>query len=108
MLYIVVVVTFGFALTAITTVVLKYIYCDHTLYIPLAGTDYTAVMDDLTFSASVNQVCREVSTIEDDILEDDEQFRLTLTTTESRVIIDSPEATVTIANDESMYYTTNP
>ena len=60
-------------------------------------------MDDLTFSAIVNQVCRNVSTIEDDILEDDEQFRLTLTTTDTSVNIDPPEARVTITNDDGVW-----
>ena len=65
-----------------------------------APGDYDAVVEFLTFSASVNRICRNVSTVEDAILEEDEDFTLTLTTTDGSVDLNPDEATVTIIDDD--------
>ena len=69
-----------------------------TLCISSAGTDYTAIVDDLTFSAAVNQVCRNVSTTDDGKDEPNEQFELNLATTDGNVILNPDVATVTITD----------
>ena len=48
----------------------------------------------------MNRICRNVSSVEDDILEEDEDFTLTLTTTDGSVDLNPDEASVTIINDD--------
>ena len=67
-----------------------------------APGDYDAVLEVLIFSASVNRICRNVSSVEDDILEEDEDFTLTLNTTDSSVNLNPDEAIVTISDDDRM------
>ena len=71
------------------------------LYFPAPG-DYDAVAEVLIFSASVNRICRNVSSVDDDILEEDEDFTLTLNTTDSSVNLIPDEAIVTITDDDRM------
>ena len=66
-----------------------------------APGDYTAISEDLTFSASETRICRDVISADDDILEEDEDLLLTLTTTDDTVTLRPSEATVTILNDDS-------
>ena len=65
-----------------------------------APGDYDAVAEVLTFSASVTRICRNVSSVEDDILEEDEDFTLTLTTTDGSVDLSPDEANVIIIDDD--------
>ena len=65
-----------------------------------APGDYDAVAEVLTFSTSVNRVCRNVSSVEDDIFEEDEDFTLTLTTADGSVDLNPDEANVTIIDDD--------
>ena len=65
-----------------------------------APGDYDAVEEFLTFSASVNQICRNVSSVEDNILEEDEDFTLTLTTTDGSIDLNPDEARVIIIDDD--------
>ncbi len=58
--------------------------------------------DDLVFNETVNKVCIKVSTEEDDILEADEEFILTLDTSDSGVVVDPDQATVTITDDDGV------
>ncbi len=78
---------------------------DHHQCLPLGavGADYTAVSSDLVFSETVSRVCRNVSTEEDDILEEDEQFLLDLTTSDPSVQLNPNVATVTITDDGVAY-----
>ena len=71
------------------------------MFICAAPGDYTAISEDLTFSASETRICRNVISADDDILEEDEDLLLTLTTTDDTVILRPSEATVTILNDDS-------
>ena len=48
----------------------------------------------------MNRICRNVSSVEDDILEEDEDFTLTLTTTDGSVNLNPDEANVTIIDDD--------
>ena len=65
-----------------------------------APDDYVAVSRELTFSAGERRDCFEVTLNTDDELEDDEQFRLQLSTNEERVDFD-PETTTVDIIDES-------
>ena len=67
-----------------------------------APGDYDAITEVLIFSASVTRICRNVSSVEDDILEEDEDFTLTLTTTDGSVNLNPDEANVTIIDDDGM------
>ena len=68
-----------------------------------APGDYTAIAEDLTFSASETRICRNVISADDDILEDDEDLLLTLTTSDGAVFLEPSTATVTILNDDSRW-----
>ncbi len=68
----------------------------------VAGADYTLVSDDLVFDETVNKVCRNVSTEEDDVLEADKEFILTLDTGDSGVIVKPDQATITITDDDGV------
>ena len=48
----------------------------------------------------MNRICRNVSSVEDDILEEDEDFTLTLTTTDGSVDLNPDEANVIIIDDD--------
>ena len=73
----------------------------NVMFIYVAPGDYTAIAEDLTFSASETRICRNVIPAEDDILEEDEDFLLTLATSDSNVVLRPSEATVSILNDDS-------
>ena len=66
-----------------------------------APGDYITVVEDLTFSADVDRVCRNVTSQDDTILEDDEEFTLTLTTTDGSVNLAPDQATFTIIDNDS-------
>ena len=67
---------------------------------PTAANDYVPILEDLTFSASVTEICRNITTLEDGFLESDETFNLDLTTTDGNVILNPDRAVVTIVNDD--------
>ena len=67
----------------------------------IAPDDYTAISEDLTFSATEMRICRDVTSVEDDILEDDEDLILTLSTDDPSIVLGPSEATVTILDDDS-------
>ncbi len=56
----------------------------------------------MVFNKTVSRVCRNVSTEEDDILEADKEFVLTLDTSDSGVVVDPDWATVTITDDDGV------
>ena len=68
-----------------------------------APADYVAVAEDLTFSASDTRICRDVTLVDDTTPEDDEDFTLTLTTTDVNVMLTPNEATVTISDNDSKH-----
>ena len=67
----------------------------------VAPDDYFAISEDLTFSATEIRICRDVTSVEDDILEDDEGLILILSTDGPSTILEPSEATVTILDDDS-------
>ena len=69
--------------------------------VPTAPDDYTSVENVLTFSPGVNESCTTVFPIVDDsVLESDEVFSVTLSTTDSDVSLDPASATVTILDND--------
>ena len=69
--------------------------------VPTAPDDYTSVENVLTFSPGVNQSCTTIIPIVDDsVLESDEVFSVTLSTTDSDVSLDPISATVTILDND--------
>ena len=50
----------------------------------------------------MTRICRNVSSVDDDILEEDEDFTLILTTTDGSVNLNPDEAVVTIIDDDRM------
>ena len=71
------------------------------VFIYAAPGDYSAITEDLTFSASETLICRNLISAEDDILEEDEVLMLILTTSDDTVILRPSEAAVAILNDDS-------
>ena len=63
-------------------------------------SDYSSVSQDLTFSQSSSRECVNVSIVNDDELENEEEFRMTLTTGEDRVNLDPNTTTVRITDDD--------
>ena len=69
--------------------------------VPTAPDDYTSVENVLTFSPGVNESCTTVFPIVDDsVLESNEVFSVTLSTTDSDVSLDPISATVTILDND--------
>ncbi len=77
--------------------------CDSFLSMYVAGIDYAPIDEDLEFSGSVDRVCKNVSTKGDDILEDDEEFLLILSTSDPDVTLVPDEAIVLINDGDGMY-----
>lgn len=71
--------------------------------ITAVGRDYEAVSQSLTFNANTPLDCFNTSTVDDDILEDDETYRLMLTTDEPGVVLDPDMTVVTIANNDGRH-----
>ena len=69
--------------------------------VPTAPDDYTSVENVLTFSPGVNESCTTIIPIVDDsVLESNEVFSVTLSTTDSDVSLDPISATVTILDND--------
>ncbi len=82
----------------------------HTLlsfYLERAHSDYNAVDVDLVFDASTVGLCVSLATIEDSFFEEDEEFFLTLTTSDPDVVVNPEVATITILNDDRQFYVAN-
>ena len=65
-----------------------------------APDDYTAVSQVLTFQPGSDRQCVEVAIVNDDELENEEQFTVTITTDEDRVTLEPDSTTVTITDDD--------
>ena len=63
--------------------------------------DYTPVSRSLTFNAAVTSQVVEVPIIDDDIVEQSEIINLTLVSTDSAVILNPSNSTITIKDVES-------
>ena len=69
-------------------------------YCPPAPDDYTSVSQDLTFQPGSERQCVEVPIVNDDDLENEEQFSVTITTEEDRVTLEPDSTTVIITDDD--------
>ena len=67
--------------------------------LPTAPADFTEVTAVWTFSDTVSEQNVSVSTAEDDILEGDQTFAVSLTTGNTDVMLDPDAAEVTVADD---------
>ena len=63
--------------------------------------DYTAISENLTFSETETRICSYVISVEDDTLEEDEEFTLILSTDDPSIVLGPSEATVTILDNDS-------
>ena len=68
------------------------------LYCPAPG-DYMALYENLTIVAGTMQSCVDIIIVNDDIVEDDETFSVTMTTTNGRLVPIDDMAEVTILSD---------
>lgn len=81
----------------------SYFVIDTDATIFLVGTDYNAVSETLTFDENTSRACFFTSAVDDDLFEDDEDYRLTLTSDEPGLTLNPDEATVTIPNTDREY-----
>jgi hypothetical protein len=66
----------------------------------LAGSDYTAVDTTVIFQTTESIKTVNVFIANDDLIENDEQFVLRLTTTDGQVIINDNEMRITIQDND--------
>ena len=79
----------------------------HNYYFFLGSDDYTSVSNmELSFqpATATEPSCGDVQITNEDILEDDESFIVTLDSSDNAIVIDSNTATVTIRNDDSKFH----
>ena len=85
----------------------KPVVISHRLFsdttVPTAPGDYNSGTRTFTLNPQRLQDCYTVMPVNDNILENDEDFTMVLSTTEMRVIINPALATVTIIDDDSEY-----
>ena len=79
----------------------------HIINVIGGGTDYTSGPYTVTFSANSTTASFDVSINNDNVLESDETFILTIdpTSLPSNVAVDISNSTVTIMDDEGKYIT---
>ena len=67
------------------------------------GDDYDRVSVNLTFSGSMmmEEICHNVTTVDDNIVEDTEVFTISLTTSETMVIIPNSSAVISLNDNDS-------
>ena len=72
------------------------------MWLPISDLgDYTEMTQILTFMEGTSDVCTTVQITDDNVLEDDESFLLTLTTSEPRVTLDPEQGSVLIIDNDS-------
>ena len=71
--------------------------------VPTAAGDYNGGTRTFTLNPQRLQDCYTVMSVHDNILENNEDFTIVLSTTEMRVIVNPAVATVTIIDDDSEY-----
>ena len=62
--------------------------------------DYTAISEVLTFSGTVLRKCANISITSDELYEEDENFFVTLTTSDSDVTLNPVDGEITIIDDD--------
>ena len=78
--------------------VYKSILCSSFPSRPL-DVDHVEITTDFTFSPGISRLCVNVPIVNDDILEGNEDFFTSLTTTDAAVILNPDEAMVSILED---------
>lgn len=68
-----------------------------------ANVDYDSIMETLMFDSSTSRQCEDIPITDDDILENDEQFTVTLTTSDDGVELDPERGTVVIEDSTGTY-----
>ena len=77
---------------------------DLCTYSSIAGeVDYTSVTFNLVFDNETMSICRRVPIMDDQLDEEDEMFRVTLTTDDPGTSLDPKDAMVTIFDDDSEF-----
>ncbi len=79
-----------------------YMYVCTDVCVCVAGADYVSTPVDLTFNAGVTMQCFNVSIIDDDDYEFDEEFFVNLTTTDTQVTFSPSFSVVVITDLDSM------
>ena len=67
----------------------------------LAGVDYRPLAETLTFSESVTMITVNITLLDDNALEGDEDFRAQLSTNSGSNVGLGPDAIITIIDDDS-------
>ena len=75
-------------------------------YLHTDGMDYTAVSENLIFSAAVSTQMVTIPILNDHIVEHSEMFTLALTSTDPAVILNPSSSSVTIEDVDSEYAST--
>ena len=74
----------------------------HSIFLSIADVDYTPLDVNLTFSETVTVITVNVTLINDNDLEGDEDFKARLSTSSgSNVGLPVPDAIITIVDDDS-------
>ena len=68
-----------------------------------ADADYTSSTETLTFDGSTSLQCVNIPIIEDVILEENERFTVSITTTDTDVILNPDNGEVIILNDDGQH-----
>ena len=68
----------------------------------LLGMDFRLLATELTFSASVNLSCANITILDNEILENNETFTVQLSSNDPNALVTLPQSTVTIIDDDSM------
>ena len=71
-------------------------------FLSIAGVDYRPLDETLTFSEAVTEITVNITLLNDNALEDDEDFRALLSTSSgSNVGLPDPDAIITIVDTDS-------
>ena len=72
-----------------------------SIFLSIAGVDYRPLDVTLTFSESVTMITVNISLLDDNTLEGDEDFRAQLSTNSGSNVGVGPDAIITIIDDDS-------
>ena len=73
----------------------------HSIFLSIAGADYRPLDVTLTFSETVTEITVNVTLLNDNTLEGDEDFKARLSTISGSNIGLGPDAIITIVDDDS-------
>ena len=73
-----------------------------SIHVPLGGLDFMPSSVEVTFSSGSDLICLEKRTIDDNVVESEETFTVSLTTSQERVVFIRDSAVVVIADNDGM------